>query len=1362
MTSATDTDSTTDTRTGYDSCYYRKFKENPSWVEKEKKRLSNILEYNLEGFDIEDKGLNAITRLAAMICGTPMAFITLVGDSYVNFLARTGCPLSGTVRLNSFCDLAIEGSDFFEITDTLKDPRFEENILVKGQQTPLRYYGGYPVFSPQGHKFGSLCVVDLNPYKLTDMQKEAIKILAEEVMVHLELRRNNKELKAANEKIERLAKVKEDFMNNVSHELRTPLNAIGGYGEILSKTELNTDQKEAVSIIKGSCEILIVLINDILDFSKINSGKLQLENIPFDLRKTMKNIKDLLTPKAKEKDLKFELKIDEKIPKFILGDKVRINQIIMNLTGNAVKFTQKGFVKIDIQMLEETDKSIKINFSVKDSGIGIHADKLSSIFERFEQAGKDITRKFGGTGLGLNISKNLVELHNSNLQLKSVYGEGTEFYFTIKFNKFIDKNDLKSANNSKAGADNENIIQKISNMKTINLLVCEDNLVNIKLIKAIFKNKNINIEIAQNGKIAIDMLKKKTYNFDIILMDIQMPEMNGFETTKYIRNIMNLNIPIIGFSASTSEIEKNYCIEIGMNDYILKTFGTNDIFDNLTNFINTNKIYKEDIDDNTNVNKNNLSYCDHYENKKKNSNSIHKVKEGEEKSQKSLGSAINRSIKDLNDSEIKKLFQQNKKATTLVMDTAKTRNLFFAINNRKKKGKKKLNNNNNNLKNLQNENLQENANQIISDNQKENQTVAISESILPKSDFNLNKNLKNKNANNRNDGFFYSFKSNNHNILETEKLKNYSNLNINNHDLAYNFNHSEENLVDHDASGNKNHQCVKSFSMISNNSRPNSLNYTQKNFYPKDYVSYSSDKLAKLSCSEYSRSNKIVLKSSRNTPSENSKEDEEVANKANFYDQCHSSKSESFKKKMWQKKNNSIDNINLQAVKKSLMKKITSHYNTDNENELSFKDDDKASFNNDQRNKYVKSKYYQLYSLESSLNESMNNYENNYNDYKNKNYQNQHKPNNPNFYKFSKFNDNIANNNPNIQKIFSNSDHIINNENREEEHVLLNCSSSSNSNLNIIHLDDNRSVHSKKSEKIRQQECQIFLSPKKSNKELFNFGLGNNNNQEKNLNNNDPTIKASQKSSCLIPDTNNIENKPKINNYNSHDTCSNRNKACLNNNCCQGIEFKDKKNDNNNNHPIKNNDNNQLRKNQENNSFGCNLNSNADNRPCELKKEKEDSDNHKGLSRRPSFSNVQEKKLKENESLDFSHLSIKFENFEDESENEDLLNLENANNIYDFDDDPEMRNELLEIFLEENPKQMRSLKSAIVGRNLEAIKFVAHTMKPSALMFGLKRMYKKLEKIETIVKGISLTKIKILYDDIKKNLEIFYKENGKA
>jgi signal transduction histidine kinase/DNA-binding response OmpR family regulator/HPt (histidine-containing phosphotransfer) domain-containing protein len=553
---------------------------------KEQMRLQTVLDYDLENFDIEDKGLKAITTLASIICQTQMSFITLVGNSYVDFLSRVGSLLTGTGRQNSFCDLAIEQDQFFEVCDSTEDIRFQENVFVKGQTTPLKYYGGYPLKTPSGFNLGSLCVCDLNAMKLNQDQILALKTLADQVVVHLELRKQNKLLKAALEKAAKLSKAKDEFVANISHELRTPLNAINGFADAVLKTSLDREQKEALGIIKSSSDILITLINDILDFSKMESGKLAIDKQPFNLRKAMKHVKDLLSQKALDKGNTLSFYIDESVPDKLMGDKVRLNQVIINLVGNALKFTENGSVKLSVYKVAESEKSISMKFSISDTGIGIPEQKLESIFERFEQVGKETQRKFGGTGLGLNISKNIIALHNGELKVKSELGKGSEFYFTIDYDVVNEeellKNNLEPTN-----------LEKLKKVENLKILICEDNVVNIKLIKNLFKNKLSSIEIAENGKIAISILEK-VKDFDVILMDIHMPEMDGLETTKYIRNVLNSKIPIIGFTANSSKSERDRCLSLGMDDYITKTFVSEEFYERLSKALPFKKKFQED------------------------------------------------------------------------------------------------------------------------------------------------------------------------------------------------------------------------------------------------------------------------------------------------------------------------------------------------------------------------------------------------------------------------------------------------------------------------------------------------------------------------------------------------------------------------------------------------------------------------------------------------------------------------------------------------------------------------------------------------------------------------------------------------
>lgn len=598
----------------------------------DEERQKEIFKYELLDYQIDDPSLQSLNILATYICDVPMSNISIVNMDYCQFISRApGFNFSKTIRENSFCHYAIMQDKFFEVEDTLKDKRFEENIFVKNQPKPVRYYAAWPVKSPSGFNVGLILIADFIPRKMLSKQIEGLRILRDHVQIQFIINMQNKELTTLNQKADKLSKVKDEFISNISHELRTPLNAINGYAHVLEKSSLDYEQREAVEIIINSSEILIPMVNDVLDFSKINSEKLAIEKILFNLKDTVSLVYHLLLNKAKEKNLKFELKIDEKIPKKLIGDKIRINQIIMNLAGNAIKFTEKGSISINLFTRNETPDYTEIEFSVKDTGIGIPNDKLKSIFERFEQAGSEITRKFGGTGLGLNISKNLVQLQGGELKVRSAYSKGSEFYFSLKYEKI--KSEIECIVKTKLEVNSSNSDYKPNSLKDIRVLVCEDNLINIKLIKHYFKTKVSVLEVAEDGEKAIEILKNK--KFDIILMDIQMPVLDGIETTKYLRNTLKIKIPIIAFTNNNNKKEREMCLSIGMNDYINKSFVSKEILEKISNFL----FLKDEVENqefpNENYSKNNLKiYNSHSESKtsrktkfKKSKSNIKKNKE---------------------------------------------------------------------------------------------------------------------------------------------------------------------------------------------------------------------------------------------------------------------------------------------------------------------------------------------------------------------------------------------------------------------------------------------------------------------------------------------------------------------------------------------------------------------------------------------------------------------------------------------------------------------------------------------------------------------------------------------------------------
>jgi len=352
-------------------------------------------------------------------------------------------------------------------------------------------------------------------------------------------------------------KAKQQFLSNMSHEIRTPMNAIIGFTKVVLKTELSSKQREYLQAIKTSGDALIVLINDILDLAKVDSGKMSFEKVPFKMEKSIAAMIHVFDIKSQEKNVKLLKEYDLSIPEVVVGDPVRLHQIILNLVSNAVKFTSKGKIIVSVKLVEENDKDVIIEFAVSDTGIGILENKMETIFENFQQASSGTSRIYGGTGLGLAIVKQLVEGQNGSIKVQSAIGQGSTFSFRLPF--------LKT--NSEAQIIEE-IITLDDDIKNIKVLVVEDIALNQLLMRTLLDEFGFTCDIASNGQIAIDKLQTNTY--DIILMDLQMPIMNGFEATEYIRNTLNLNVPIVALTADVTTVDIDKCKAVGMNDYLSK------------------------------------------------------------------------------------------------------------------------------------------------------------------------------------------------------------------------------------------------------------------------------------------------------------------------------------------------------------------------------------------------------------------------------------------------------------------------------------------------------------------------------------------------------------------------------------------------------------------------------------------------------------------------------------------------------------------------------------------------------------------------------------------------------------------------
>jgi PAS domain S-box-containing protein len=385
------------------------------------------------------------------------------------------------------------------------------------------------------------------------------------------------ELLKAKEIAEESELAKEKFLANMSHEIRTPMNAIYGLANILMDKNLSNEDRESVRAINHSAKNLIRIINDILDFSKIESGNVEIRQTSFDLEQVLDGVSQTLRLVALNKNIELRTLVDSNVPKELLGDPIRLRQILLNLESNAIKFTEQGHVETHVKLKHKSDEECILIFEVKDTGIGIPESKLQTIFRSFTQASDDTSRKYGGTGLGLTIAKELIELQSGTIDVHSIQGHGSTFVFTLKF-------ELGKGLEPKAKLEERNYsLDELSGYK---FLMAEDNPMNQLLAKKVFAKWNCKIDFADNGQIAIDKLNVNDY--DLILMDLQMPELDGYQTTKYIRNEMRQpksEIPIIAITAHALSGESARCISIGMNDYISKPFDQLDLFEKILTIV---------------------------------------------------------------------------------------------------------------------------------------------------------------------------------------------------------------------------------------------------------------------------------------------------------------------------------------------------------------------------------------------------------------------------------------------------------------------------------------------------------------------------------------------------------------------------------------------------------------------------------------------------------------------------------------------------------------------------------------------------------------------------------------------------------
>ncbi|WP_367753608.1 PAS domain S-box protein [Flavobacterium sp. WC2430] len=546
--------------------------------------------------DIVNEELKSLSDSAKLASQYSLSLIEASRDPLVtiNIEGKITDMNEATVKITGIDREKLIGTDFLDyFTEPQKAREVYQEIFAKGSvaDSPLTLrrkggkltdvlFNGSVYKNELGNVLGVVVVArDITDQKRIETELIEAKVFAELATGIAEEEKRNAELSTLI--AENAVKAKQQFLSNMSHEIRTPMNAIIGFTKVVLKTDLSAKQKEYLTAIKMSGDALIVLINDILDLAKVDAGKMTFEKIPFKLKSSISSMLHLFETKIQEKNLKLVKEYDPNIPPIVIGDPVRLHQIILNLVSNAVKFTSKGKITVNVNLIDEDEENITIEFAVTDTGIGISKEKIATVFDNFQQATSGTSRIYGGTGLGLAIVKQLVEPQGGTINVVSEVNVGTTFSFRLDFQK----------TNLDAEVNNE-FLELDTEINNIKVLVVEDIALNQLLMKTLLDDFGFERDIAENGKIAIEKLQNNSY--DIILMDLQMPIMNGFETTEYIRKTMNSQIPIVALTADVTTVDLAKCMAVGMNDYIAKPVDERLLYSKIVSIVKKNSSLKSD------------------------------------------------------------------------------------------------------------------------------------------------------------------------------------------------------------------------------------------------------------------------------------------------------------------------------------------------------------------------------------------------------------------------------------------------------------------------------------------------------------------------------------------------------------------------------------------------------------------------------------------------------------------------------------------------------------------------------------------------------------------------------------------------
>jgi PAS domain S-box-containing protein len=551
---------------------------------------------------MSDSEKTRITELEALALGATKACNSVI---IMDKFGKIEWVNEGFVKLSGFQLEEVKGSTGSVFRRTENDSFLEKLSLAVAEKKSItnefrncnkfgQEYWVISAVTPVVNDTGEVNEVIVIDTDITDRKRMEEELITARKIAEQTLSKEDQTLKEmirAQNQIQEMIRAKEQFLANMSHEIRTPVVGIIGLTDLLLKTELSPLQRKYLTVIRTSGDTLRVVLNDILDLSKMEAGKMKFEEIPMDIRQIEQTSLQLFMLKAIEKGIDLGSDIDASIPPFVLGDPARFSQILMNLLSNAVKFTEKGSVSLSIRKREEEEASILLEICVKDTGCGIPEEKAGLLFQDFSQLNAEIPRKYGGTGLGLAITKRLIELQGGTIHVKSQLNEGSTFTVLMRFKKCTDENRVKALTNEATEVSLRHFNCRI--------LVVDDNPINQLLSEKLLMDWGCAVDFADNGKVAIEKIKEAHY--DLILMDLQMPEMDGYEAARYIREKLHeplRSIPVIAVTAYASSAEADNCFAAGMNDVVTKPFDPKELNEKLIKALNVQK--KAEIEERNN------------------------------------------------------------------------------------------------------------------------------------------------------------------------------------------------------------------------------------------------------------------------------------------------------------------------------------------------------------------------------------------------------------------------------------------------------------------------------------------------------------------------------------------------------------------------------------------------------------------------------------------------------------------------------------------------------------------------------------------------------------------------------------------